>query len=82
MNFAPGFIKNIKEDPDADYRFRIWMKKERFISILTERINSIDYNNFKNSVEDDELHHAYMDIWHRMYQLQVNKNLLIGDWYE
>ncbi|MBW7657616.1 hypothetical protein K1I42_09985 [Hydrogenophilus thermoluteolus] len=37
---------------------------------IANRILAIDYDNFKNSVEDHDLHAAYARVWGIMYALQ------------
>ena len=45
--------------PDADYAARVFIRRDDFIKIITQRINDIDYGNFKDSVRDRELHMLY-----------------------
>lgn len=54
----------------SDYNYRVFVSKEEFSKIVTERIQNIHYSNFKNSVEDDELHGLYEKFWmlHFRYQ--------------
>jgi hypothetical protein len=37
---------------------------------IAERIDDINYPNFKDSVTDDALHRAYMQVWFAMVELQ------------
>jgi hypothetical protein len=45
---------------------------EQFKAVLGDRIEQIDYTNFKNSVKGHDLHNMYLDFWsrHRRYQDQ------------
>ena len=54
----------------TDYRFRVFVTKELFTKVLINRLEKIDYGNFKNSVKEDALHDLYLDFWmlHRAYQ--------------
>jgi capsular polysaccharide biosynthesis protein len=63
----------ISTDYDADYRYRVFVSKEVFAATVAKRILEIDYNNFKNSVEDGKLHDLYADFWHLHYQYQGHK---------
>jgi len=64
----PG--REIVEIPDADYRYRLFVPQEDFTRVVVQRIAAIDYDNFKNSVDDPELHALYERFWelHREYQ--------------
>jgi len=74
---------NVIESNDSDYRFRVFVPKAVVAEIISSLINQIDYDNFKNSVEDDFRHDAYIDIWRAMNKVQVD---LYGHqtykWYE
>lgn len=54
----------------TDYNYRVFIGKKEFNKIVSKRIQDIDYTNFKNSVEDDELHHLYADFWRLHYDYQ------------
>jgi hypothetical protein len=56
--------------PDADYRWRTFIGREQFKAVLSNRIDQIDYLNFKDSVKDGDLHDMYLDFWrrHKKYQ--------------
>ena len=64
----PGY--EIEETPRADYRYRTVISKEAFKREINSQIDMIDYDNFKNSVKDNDLHDAYSSTWGVMYQLQ------------
>lgn len=54
----------------ADYRYRATIKRSTLKAVMAIQIDTIDYPNFKNSVQDDALHDAYLRVWHDMQQLQ------------
>lgn len=61
----------VAETPNADYRFRVFVDRAAFASlVLPELVRSIDYPNFKGSVRDDRRHDAYMDAWSVMHRFQ------------
>lgn len=64
------FGQKVVETPDADYRFRCRVPRGDVANILSARVYNIKYDNFKNSVKDDKLHHAYSGFWGIMYRLQ------------
>jgi hypothetical protein len=55
---------------DADYLFRATITREDVKRAMENEVNRISYSNFKNSVEDKELHDAYMSVWTTMSKLQ------------
>jgi hypothetical protein len=54
----------------TDYQYRVVVTKEAFAAVLSDRVSEISYSNFKNSVEDEELHDLYRQFWelHFAYQ--------------
>jgi hypothetical protein len=82
----PGFVKvrarkrshlkaifpraKIIESKDSDYRFRTILPRESVAATIFDRIISIDYDNFKNSVKDDRLHSMYALWWQDHYRYQ------------
>lgn len=55
---------------DADYLYRAVVKAEEVKKAMARQIDTIDYSNFKNSVDNDPLHDAYLDVWVAMAKLQ------------
>lgn len=70
-SFFGSDIKVLETD-DSDYRFRTFVHRTVLKGKMLEEINSIDYSNFKNSVEDDERYGWYTQIWSVMYRVQEN----------
>lgn len=66
----------IHESRKADYRFRIFIRKEKFAEMIADRICDIDYSNFKDSVKNKALHDLYEYFWflHYSYQYDTLKN--------
>jgi len=50
-------------DVDADYHYRAFISKDLVSTVISNNIFEIDYDNFKNSVKNDQLHDMYSDIW-------------------
>ena len=65
-----GGTAEIVELENADYRFRVFVDREDWQRYVSEAAASIDYPNFKNTIQDDDRHDAYMRVWAAMYQLQ------------
>lgn len=58
------------EGAGTDYRFRTRIPKEKVAEALMQRVMSLNYSNFKSSVEDDDRHDAYMKVWSVMDKAQ------------
>ena len=54
----------------SDYRYRAFIPRSQVALALVERLEAIDYGNFKNSVRDADLHDAYYQIWRTMVRYQ------------
>lgn len=59
------------ETPSRDYRFRAFLPRARVATVISQHIGAIDYDNFKNAVEDDPLHNAYARVWTVMHNYQI-----------
>lgn len=54
----------------SDYRYLAFIPRSQVALLLAERLEAIDYGNFKNSVRDVDLHDAYQSIWRTMVLYQ------------
>jgi hypothetical protein len=54
----------------TDYKYRTMIDREKFSNIVQNRVMNIDYDNFKNSVDDDSLHRLYEKFWFLHFQYQ------------
>jgi hypothetical protein len=57
----------------TDYQYRAAVKKTDVVLALASELNSIDYPNFKNSVQNQQLHDCYLDVWDVMARLQPTR---------
>jgi hypothetical protein len=62
--------KEIHVDVGTDYKYRVFATKEEFAKIVSDSIMNTKYTNFKNSVNDHDLHDLYADFWHLHYRYQ------------
>ena len=53
----------VKRSPGTDYLFRAVVKRAEVAAAMVREVESIDYDNFKNSVRDHKLHDAYSAFW-------------------
>jgi hypothetical protein len=60
----------ILETEAADYRFRAKLPRAKLQAIMASRIDALDYDNFKNSVKDRELHDMYLTWWSDHLKMQ------------
>ncbi len=60
---SPSWKSAIVSTPRNDYQWRIHMHKKDLAVFVAHRIMNIDYTNFKNSVEDHDLHTMYDEVW-------------------
>lgn len=56
-----------------DYLFRAFIDRAEVGAALADKIEAIDYGNFKNSVKNSRLHDAYARIWGVMEALQPTR---------
>lgn len=72
----PGDIESVfpeakvKKSTSTDYAFRAVIKRAHVAQALAEAVMEVDYDNFKNSVADDDLHDAYGAFWNIHARLQ------------
>lgn len=62
---------SVEVTPDSDYRFRVPLSKSTFAAKLGEHALMIDYNNFKNAINDKERReYWYEQVWDTMVMMQ------------
>lgn len=66
----PDRVADIFTLPDSDYKYRLNISKADYAKLVADRIMTIDYDNFKNSVDDHELHGMYARFWSVGYSIQ------------
>jgi hypothetical protein len=60
----------VRKDTKADYLYRAVIPRMDIALAMAERVDAVNYPNFKDSVTDDALHRAYMQVWFAMVELQ------------
>ena len=65
--------QHIEESTGTDYRWRVFVPKAEFAEWAKKQVEGIAYDNFKNSVDDHDLHDLYADFWtlHWKYQFRI-----------
>ncbi len=65
-----GIGTEVIENAGTDYRFRTFVDRKAFAGQVAERIEAINYPNFKASVVNADLHELYMRVWQLHYEYQ------------
>lgn len=60
----------VKRTEDRDYLFRAYIPRERVADAMAAEVRRIHYDNFKNSVPDNDRHDAYAECWGAMFRFQ------------
>lgn len=61
---------DVIETPSADYHYRTSLPREKVAEAVSRMAREIDYDNFKNSVDDAERRDDYIKVWEVMWQAQ------------
>jgi hypothetical protein len=51
----------------SDYKWRAWISRSAVSKLMQSQVDSLNYTNFKNSIEDDKYHDACLDVWEVMF---------------
>jgi hypothetical protein len=73
-------VSDVVENVSFDYRYRVFVSRIDWVSVMTQLIIDVGYTNFKNAVYEtdstkvrDKRHEAYLDIWMIMHELQFRE---------
>jgi hypothetical protein len=71
----PEYADKVIESGDSDYRFRIFISRNDFATVMFNQSLDIQYDNFKNSIpqEEDSRYRAYTGVWSVMNKFQEQK---------
>lgn len=67
-NVFPG-AKVVKTE-NNDYKYRTYIDDKEVAQVIAKQIADITYDNFKDTVEEHDLHRAYLNFWLIMSQYQ------------
>jgi hypothetical protein len=62
----------VDETPNADYPFRTVISRELFANVIADYSLNISYDNFKNSIEENNFHDRCIEIWAIMLRYGLN----------
>lgn len=68
--FLTGTQIEVTRETGTDYLFRAVIPRKEVETAIAAEVRRIIYGNFKDSVQDDELHDAYMRVWAAMATVQ------------
>ena len=55
---------------DADYLYRATVSRAEIGNLIADRVKAIDYDNFKDSIDNEAYHDACLEVWTVMRDLQ------------
>lgn len=67
-SLIPGAFVDVT--PSADYRFRTVIHSDDLAELMAEKVRAIRYDNFKNSVRNNERHDVYSRVWSILFDWQ------------
>lgn len=56
--------------PYADYRYRVYITKNKFKEFMDSYLDNLKYDNFKNSIEDSDYHDLCLGVWSKALDYQ------------
>ena len=62
----------VDETPNADYPFRTVIERELFANVMLDYSLNIDYDNFKNSIKENNFHDHCVQVWAIMMRYGLN----------
>jgi len=67
----------VSHTPEFDYAYRAFIARDAVADVIARNIDSIQYDNFKNSIEpqDHARHTAYLNVWFSMRDYQEDQEL-------
>lgn len=61
----------VRKTPAGDYLYRAFVPRSFAVQRVTELTMGIDYDNFKNTLRDEDYHDAAFEVWSSMHNLQM-----------
>ena len=61
---------DVFKDDGADYKYRAFISKAKVAARMMLKMTEINYDNFKNSVNEIERKNAYSNVWVELRKLQ------------
>jgi len=57
---------------DADYPFRADVPRKAVIEFMSIRLDNMQYDNFKNTIDEGAYHDAALNVWRTVYRYGEN----------
>lgn len=61
------------EDAGSDYRYRSVITRKAAAEAISQQVRDIEYNDFKESVDEPWRHDLYVRIWNEAYSTQARQ---------
>lgn len=74
--------KKVIVDGGTDYKYRVFLPRERVAATIAGEVREINYTNFKDSVGETWLAKLYSRVWSLFYNEQEDRNPLKHSWYK
>lgn len=69
----PAKSPRVTSSPTRDYLYRAEATVQEVEEAVARAVRSINYGNFKGSVDNEARHDAYVSVWSAMYRAQANE---------
>jgi hypothetical protein len=73
LDSLAGYAGEVIETGNSDYRFRVYVTREDWVTAASTLAAEIDYGNFKTAVgrrQGQDRADRYLDVWRDLYRLQ------------
>jgi hypothetical protein len=73
---ARRLVEPLQHTPNADYPYRVEVDRLDFATVMTEAVDGVDYDNFKNAVAEQQgavRATVYHDVWQDLLLLQSRR---------
>lgn len=79
-----GYDHDVLETDDSDYRFRMFLDQGYVSNVIADRVNNINYTNFKDSISktDTTRKGYYTRVWAVMYDWQESLYQRAYGWWQ
>lgn len=78
-----GVNHDVIETDESDYRFRMFLNQEYVADVMKERVSNIEYDNFKNSINKNDIERKryYTKVWSVMFDWQERLYQRANQWW-
>ena len=66
----PRYKDEVFTDKQADYFYRLFIPRSKFLNFLIDELGNLHYTNFKNIIEDEDYHELCSTVWLEGFEYQ------------